>query len=271
MIDDNTNEATIEDQTDAGDAEGVEDQLQPEDSEQLDQSDQSFQVPAKFADKSRVEILQSYAELEKANGKVSSELGQLRKEKEERDAGLQNQSVDPFQFETPIPQPLPQAQTPQDPFEGFEEEYESNPAKAMKSLHQRQQSQTDDAQIRQQVEARAFQATQYMNQLSTDSDFQRRIPQMRQATMEYYQIIRPEFLNSPQALKLLNEVSQGRDRGFYEKQAVTSSQKEKKQNLREKRSAKAETSHSEGDSGTVDIRKLSTAEMEKHFGFTEDE
>ena len=87
---------------------------------------------------------------------------------------------------------------------------------------------------------------------------------MQQLAQQYSHIIKPEYLNSADAIKVLDLMSRGSDIDYYTKAAAADVQKHRASVVDEKRRAQSESSNSEGDAG-VDLGKMSNEEYLKHM------
>jgi len=231
-------------------------------------SDELNSIPQKFVGKSAAEILQAYQALEKESGRLRSELGSTRKEREDlerRYREIEKQRLQPMPTQAPPPQHNPQPDL--DPFSALESKFDEDPKMAIKEALRRQQEIFQRTTQEQSIQQRAYEAQQYYwQQKQANQDFARRETLMQQAVQQYGDLIRPEMLNSVKTLQLLDALSRGMDIPYYERQAVERAKKDGLSSREEKRRAQSESSFSDGDR-TVDIDKLSTAEIEKLYGF----
>ncbi len=92
---------------------------------------------------------------------------------------------------------------------------------------------------------------------------------MQNLVGEYADLIRPDMLNSVKALKLLDIASKGADVSYYEKRASERSKKDGLSARQEKRAAASESANSEGEQ-SVSFKDLTTAEMAKLLGRSDD-
>lgn len=250
-----------------------EDQRQTPESSTSDQSVQTGDViPQKFVGKSALDIVKAYQELEKRAGKMANELGTTRKEHEElqskyRDA--ERQSAQYRQIPTQAPHQDQSVVQKEDPYASFDTQFDDDPKGATKQLAASIQKQIAQQNQQAAMQERLRQASEfYQEQRKSNPDYVRREDQMRALASELGQIIRPEYLNSVEALRMLDLVSRGKDVDYYAKQAVDKAKKDGLSSREEKMRAQSESSNSEGET-KVKFDNLSLSEMEAMLGFAD--
>ena len=225
-------------------------------------------IPKKFLESSKYDVIQSYQELEKDRGRLASELGELRKSQEEMAEKYKQLETERFQAQQ-VQQPLPvQQETPQqeiDPLSVFDSKFDEDPKAAIREAVLRQQ-QLLESQIQQQrANIEASKASEfYFSQKESNPDFARREPVMQQLAQQYSHIIKPEFLNSADAIKVLDLMSRGADLDYYKKAAVEDTKKHRASQVEEKRRAQSESSNSQGDQ-IVTPKDMSHEEAMKYY------
>lgn len=239
---------------------------------QSEQVEEASLIPDKFIGKSAADIATAYKEVEQDRGRMSSELGSIRKEKEDLEEKYRQLERQSMQYQaTPVqtpPQVPVQAQT--DPLAAFESKWEEDPKAAIREAFRQQQETLQASTQIQSQQQRAAEANEYYyTQQRQDTDYARRIPKMQHIAAEFQHIIRPEYLNSIKALKAIDLMSRGSDMSYYEQQAVSKAQKDGLSVLQEKRHAQSESS---GPSGKPDraFATLSTEEMEAYLEQSDD-
>lgn len=230
-------------------------------------------IPQKFVGKSPMEIIQAYKELEKERGRLASELGSTRKDKEELETRYkqvesaytthQNQVQAPRQVQI-------QAEEEVDPVSVFEAKFEEDPRNAIKdALKQINSSVSNKLKKQTLVQAQAEASAYYNSQKQTNPDYARREPIMQQLALEMQDIIRPEALTSVKALKALDLMSRGVDIDYYTKQAAERAQKDGLSVRSEKQRAQSESASSQGDK-QVSFAELTLDDMRKALGRSDD-
>ncbi|NBU33878.1 hypothetical protein EBZ38_03245 [bacterium] len=230
-------------------------------------------IPQKFVGKSPMEIIQAYRELEKDRGRLASELGSTRKEREtleEQYKALERERIAQMQMPTQRPPRAVQLEEEVDPVSVFESKFEEDPKEAIKlalkglnnSVSNRMKQQS-----LQQIQAEG--ADYYWRQKKENPDYSRREPLMQQLAAELQDVVRPEFLNSAKVLKALDLMSRGMDVDYYSKQAVERAQKGGLSVRSEKQRAQSESAVSQGDT-SVPFEKLSLDEMRRALGRSDD-
>ncbi len=227
------------------------------------------EIPEKFVGKSSMELIQAYTELEKDTGRLRTELGTTRKEREAFEEKWRLAERSSMQQASPIQTPPQQAFQPtqeQDPLSAFDTKFDEDPKAAIKEAIQAQRQMAEQQNVAQVMQQRAFDANEWYNtQRKDNSDYARREPQMQRAYQQYGYLIKPEHLNSVHALQILDLVSKGMDIDYYTKQAVTKSQTDGLSVDEEKRRSQSETSNSDGES-TKNLNDLSIEELEQLYG-----
>ncbi|NBW12345.1 MAG: hypothetical protein EBR82_30370 [Caulobacteraceae bacterium] len=240
---------------------------------QLDTVEEANSIPQKFVGKSPMEIIQAYRELEKERGRLASELGSTRKEREsleEQYRNLERERIAQMQMPTQRPPRVVQMEEEMDPVSVFESKFEEDPKEAikqaLKGLNQSVSSKLKQQSI-QQIQAEG--AEYYWKQKKDNPDYSRREPLMQQLASELQDVVRPEFLNSAKVLKALDLMSRGMDVDYYSKQAVERVQKDGLSVRSEKQRAQSESAVSQGDT-SVAFEKLSLDEMRRALGRSDD-
>lgn len=237
---------------------------------QSEQSDET--LPDKFAGKSAADIAKAYRELEQERGRLASELGNTRKEREEMEGRFRSleQSVARYNsMPTQVPPPA-QSVPDEDPFKTFDEVFDEDPKKAIREVLSQQSQELQKRNQVQSMQQRAAEAQEfYWKAKKENPDYARREPAMQQLAQEFQDVIRPEFLNSKRVLEALDLMSRGRDVDFYVKQGVATSQKNSSSVRQEKLRSQSESGTSDG-SQNVDFNKMSAAEMAKFLARSED-
>jgi hypothetical protein len=243
------------------------------------QTEDSNLVPEKFLEKSKIDVIQAYTELEKDRGRLASELGNLRKEREELEEKYRQIEVQRMQ----VPQPTPQTTVPQqvqtqqevDPLSVLRNKFSDDPQSAIEEAIKAQTDMIQSQVQMQRLQDQSSRANEYLyGQAQENPDFARRVPQMQQLAQQYVHMVKPEFQNSIEMIKILDLASRGADIDYYKKTALTEAQKHGASMLEEKRKAQSVSSHSEGDSN-VNLNNLSNDEyldaMRKLYGYAEKE
>jgi len=247
-----------------------------EDSSTQDQSvptEEENLVPEKFVGKSAYEIAEAYKDVEKDRGRLASELGTLRKEREELEEKyrqVERQSMQYQQMPTQNPPQQVQSEQDMDPLNVFESRFDEDPKAAIAEAFKAQREFVSRQTQEQSIQQRAAQAQDfYFTQKRDNSDYARREAAMKELVSEYQDIIRPEYLNSVKTLKALDLMSKGRDLSYYEKQAISRAQEDGLSKLEEKRRAQSISTNSDGD-GQIRAEDLTLEEMEKLYGFSDE-
>ena len=230
-------------------------------------------IPEKFVGKSPLEIIHAYRELEKERGRLASELGSTRKEREsleEQYRSLERERMAHAQMPTQRPPKVVQMEEELDPVSVFESKFEEDPKEAiklaLKGLNQSVSSKLKQQSI-QQIQAEG--ADYYWKQKKENPDYSRREPLMQQLAAELQDVVKPEYLNSAKVLRALDLMSRGADIDYYSKQAVERVQKDGLSVRSEKQRAQSESSFSQGDK-SVPFEKLSLDEMRRVLGRSDD-
>jgi len=230
-------------------------------------------IPQKFVGKSPMEIIQAYRELERERGRLASELGSTRKEREsleEQYKTLERERISQMQMPTQRPPKVVQMEEEVDPVSVFESKFEEDPKEAikqaLKGLNNSVSSKLKQ-QSMQQIQAEG--AEYYWKQKKENPDYSRREPLMQQLASELQDVVRPEFLNSAKVLRALDLMSRGMDVDYYSKQAVERVQKDGLSVRSEKQRAQSESAVSQGDT-SVAFDKLSLDEMRRALGRSDD-
>lgn len=231
-------------------------------------------IPEKFVGKSPMEIIQAYRSLEKERGRLASELGSTRKEREsleEQYRKLERERMAEMQMPTQRPPKVVQLQEEEvDPVSVFESKFEEDPKEAIKqALRGLNQSVSSKLQKQTMQQIQADGADYYWKQKKENPDYSRREPLMQQLASELQDVIKPEYLNSVKVLKALDMMSRGADVDYYAKQAVERVQKEGLSVRSEKQRAQSESAFSQGEK-VVAFEKLSLDEMRRALGRSDD-
>lgn len=241
-------------------------QVDPSNNDQLGESDT---IPKKFVGKSYDEIAESYSEVEKHAGRLSSELGQERKRAEDLEDRLK--TLEARLNSQPIQQPqAPQhvAQPQQDPYDTFEELWEEDPKVAMKQMLKRQEEMTHQHYQALQQQRNVESANEYyVRQKAENPDYARREKNMQQLLMQYKDAF--SDVNSRQVYELLDLASQGADRKYYEETALKRAKQHKQTVVDQKKQAYTESPYSEGEEA-INIDDIPLDELRKMLPKSDD-
>jgi hypothetical protein len=226
-------------------------------------------IPQKFVGKSPLEIIQAYRELERERGRLASELGSTRKEKETVEEQFRQAERERIAYAQAATQRQPktvQMEEEQDPIAVFDSKFDEDPRTAVKmalnAVSNRIQQQSREQS---RMEAEGY----YRKQKQENPDYARREPMMQQLAIEMQDIIRPEALSSVKALRALDLMSRGMDLDYYTKQAAERAQQGGLSVRSEKQRAQSESAVSKTDA-SVPFDKLSLDEMRKALGRSDD-
>ena len=208
---------------------------------------------SKFEGQDRDKILESYTHLQKDHGRLGSEVGQLRKEKEALEERLKTLQGQPF---TPVappqhttPQPMP-AEDPAADLEKLKERWEEGDQfGAMVSLIQRQQASQKQERMEEVIATRNKEAAEYVNTKSQDPDFVRRLQVMQNLAHTLNPLVKPEYAGSREVMQVLDLISKGLDVDHYVKAGLEKAQQAKSSINQEKRNAGASERPSVGGAG----------------------
>lgn len=227
-------------------------------------------IPEKFLNSSKADIIKAYQELEKERGRLASEVGTLRKAREEYEEKLRQlqEKASQFSFQQPqqsLQQPQAQSEPSVDPFSVLEQKFEEDPKEAVKEALKKQQElltqYTQNLTAQQQAQ---LAADWYWRQKKENPDYARREPIMAQLAQQFSDIIKPEAANSIKVLQALDLMSKGMDIDYYAKQAIERERSKLSSSKEEKRRAKSESSSGSGSSNdAIDLLKLSDEEFVK--------
>jgi len=230
-------------------------------------------IPQKFVGKSPMEIIQAYRELEKERGRLASELGSTRKEREsleEQYRSLEKSRMTEMQMPTQRPAKVVEIEQEVDPVSVFESKFEEDPKEAIKlALKELNQSVSTKLKKQSIQQIQSEGADYYWKQKKDNPDYSRREPLMQQLAAELQDVIKPEYLNSVKMLKALDLMSRGADVDYYSKQAVERVQKDGLSVRSEKQRAQSESAVSNGDT-SVAFDKLSLDDMRRALGQADD-
>lgn len=257
----------------AASEEGVESTQQtlPSSDEGQSVSAEDLGIPKKFVGKSSTDIIQAYTALEKDRGRLASEVGSVRKEREELEAKyreLEKQAMRYQPMPTQVPPQTQAAHVPQeqDPLSVFDSKFDEDPKAAIKEAMRHQYAALNRQTQEQSLQQRAYEAQEwYWKQKRENPDYARREQLMQQAVQQYSSIIRPEYLNSVQVLQALDMISRGMDIDYYRKNAAAEAAKNGSSIRQEKLRAQSESASSEGEQ-KMNFRDLSLKDMEKLLG-----
>lgn len=230
-------------------------------------------IPQKFVGKSSMDIIQAYKELEKERGRLASELGTTRKDKEELETRYKQvesaYAVQQYQSQAPKQVQI-QAEEETDPVSVFEAKFEDDPREAIKAALKEIDSSVSKKLTKQSLAQAQAEALEYYNtQKRTNPDYARREPIMQQLASELSDIVKPEHLNSVRVLKALDLMSRGANIDHYMSEAAARAQKDGLSVRSEKQRAQSESSNSQGDK-SVKFAELSLEEMRKALGRSDD-
>jgi len=230
-------------------------------------------IPQKFVGKSPMEIIQAYKELERDRGRLASELGSARKDKEELEtrykqvesayATHQNQVQAPRQVQI-------QAEEEVDPVSVFEAKFEEDPRVAIREALKELNNSVSNKLKKQTLAQMQAEAVEYYNtQKRNNPDYARREPIMQQLAAELSDIVKPEHVNSVRVLKALDLMSKGLNIDHYTSEAAARAQKDGLSVRSEKQRAQSESASSQGDK-QVSFAELSLDDMRKALGRSDD-
>jgi hypothetical protein len=186
-------------------------------------------IPEKFHNKTQAEIIKSYLELEKHAGKISSERAQEKKAAEEAknraeqlERQLQQASFSSQQTQSnqrPVSEP-------QDPFKSFDEEFESDPKKAIRSglERARDEARLESARAREAL-LQQDQASYYERLKKENQEFQELEPEMTRLAQQFGGYLKPEALRSRQVIDLMFNLARGQNVEKIVKRAVETTKK----------------------------------------------
>ena len=230
-------------------------------------------IPQKFVGKSPIEIIQAYKELERDRGRLASELGSARKDKEELETRYKQveSAYTTHQSQVQAPRQVQiQAEEEVDPVSVFEAKFEEDPRVAIREALKELNNSVSTKLKKQTLAQMQAEASEFYNaQKRNNPDYARREPIMQQLALEMQDIIRPEALTSVKALKALDLMSRGADIDYYTKQAAERAQKDGLSVRSEKQRAQSESSTSQGDK-QINFADLSLEEMRKAVGRSDD-
>lgn len=236
---------------------------------QSDAVEEANVIPEKFVGKSPLEIIQAYRELEKDRGRLASELGSTRKEREsleEQYRSLERERIAQSQMPTQRPPKVVELQEEVDPLANFETLFDEDPKaaikEALKGLNTSVSSKIKQ-QTLQQIQAEG--SEYYWKQKKDNPDYSRREPLMQQLASELQDIVKPEYLNSAKVLQALDLMSRGYDLDYYVRQAAERVQKDSLSVRSEKQRAQSESAVSKGNKA-VSFQDLSLDEMRRVLG-----
>lgn len=260
MNDDNR---TIEEQHASTQENQEQSQPSPEITDPQEQLDQA--IPEKFLNKSPLEIIQAYNNLEKHNSKVSSERAQEKKAREDLEsrykdleARVNSMQTQPSQHDDKAPEV--------DPFAEYDEQFDANPREAIKSLIGKTKAQMDQERRLLRMEGEQRLASEYYNTQKRDNpEYAKLEPVMLSLAQEYGDLVSPDQVNSVKALKLLHLAAKGARLDDYVAEAASKAKKETSTIRDEKRQAHSESPSSQG-SKKVDFKDLPVDQMEKILG-----
>ena len=228
--------------------------------------DSDSTIPEKFIGKTAEEVISTYSNLEKDHGRISSELGEERKRREELQIRMDELRTQYNSQPIAPQQPMAQAPIEQDLDKLFNEEFDEDPKQAILNRQIRHEKKlATDVLLREQALAAKELNSYYHQQVSDNPDFKRREPLMRQLAEKFSGILDQTKINSKETLEFLNLASQGVDIKHYEELAIKTSKQSVKSVLDEKRAAGSVSSSTEGND-TRAFESLSLEEMEKEIG-----
>lgn len=220
-------------------------------------------IPEKFVGKTAYEIAQAYKELERERGRLASELGSARTERESLENRFKSleAAVSRYNAQPNQSAPAVQREAEKDPLSSFDEQFDEDPKKAIKEVVKYTRDSVTKELQEQSWNERAKEASEYFqSRKQQDKDYARREPTMQELANQFSDVIRPEFLNSKKVMEALDLMSKGRDVDYYTKQAVASVKQNGSAIREEKRRAQSESATSEGEQ-LKDFSKLSSKEM----------
>jgi hypothetical protein len=240
-------------------------EAQPEESLSAGESE----IPEKFRGKSAVDVIDSYLELEKHLGQISSQRAQEQKEKEELERRMAELERT-YQSTPTQQQPQVTEQRVEDPLSSFDERFEEDPKGAIKTFFKQQQEHLEQQSKKSLMQQRADAAREYYNKRAVeDQDYARREKAMLDIAKQYNHIIKSDYAQSKELLQLLDLASKGNDLKYYQEAAIERAKKDGLSVRDEKRRAQSESSNSQGDQ-RVKFSQLSMEEMEEALGYSDE-
>jgi len=236
---------------------------------QTEAVEEANSIPQKFVGKSSMEIIQAYRELEKDRGRLASELGSARKERETLEEQYRQAERERIAYAQAANQRQPrtvQIEEAQDPVAVFDSKFDEDPRNAVKmALNAVSSQMKQQSRAQSQAEAEGY----YRRQKQDNPDYSRREPIMQRLAAELTDVVKPEYQNSLKVLAALDLMSKGADIDYYTKQAVERGQKDGLSVRSEKQRAQSESATSKTDS-SVSFKNLSLDEMRKVLGRSDD-
>lgn len=223
-------------------------------------------IPEKFLNKSPLEIIQAYNNLEKHNSKVASERAQEKKAREDLESKYKDLEARVNTMQTQPSQQQEEQSTEPDPFDEYEQQFDQNPKEAIKSLIGKTKAQLVAERRLMRMELDQRQASEYYNTQKRDNpEYAKLEPTMLSLAQEYGDLVSEDKVNSVKALKLLHLAAKGAKLEEYVSEASSKAKKETSTIRDEKRQAFSESPSSQGDA-KVAFNDLSVEQMEKVLG-----
>ena len=242
----------------------VERDAQPSLGEEFSSQPEQLEIPEKYVGKSALDMIKINTDQEKYLSQVSSERSQLEKEKEELAARLQQLESERQQQFQSQPQQVPQGQQESDPYSWLDKELDENPKGAIRKLAEQQREEAKREALNAELQSRYADAQSYYYEQKKDNqDFAELEKDMQGMAQKFSPIIKPEFLNSRQAIEALYLLARGNNVDRYKQSAIESAKKAGNLARDEKRSAFSESSQPSKSGNSVPWDKLSVEEMEK--------
>ncbi len=236
-------------------AEEVQEAPAPEKEQQEASASENNDLPEKFKGKSAAEIYQSYAELEKQLGKISSQRSHAEQEAESVKQRL-------AEIEARLQAPAQQAQAT-DPLESLDEELAIEPAKALRRVVDTVDQKVSSAIGRISAESQARETAAYVQRRAQENpDFAELLPEMQSIAKELIPKMGDRFTNTPETVDYLYTLARGKNVDRYVKAATEKAMKSGEGIKEEKRRAFSESgSTGASQDGNVSFEDLSLDQM----------
>ena len=235
--------------------------IEQQPSQEASSSEVNSQIPEKFLNASKMDILQAYKELEKERGRLANEVGELRKIKEDYDSRIAQLEASLSQVDLSKEQ-QPMAASPEvDPVEVIRSKFDEDPASAIaEALKLQEQKLLQQTQALTAEQQKALSLEWVEKKRKEDPDFSRREKKMLEIAQAFKDVFNPAAKNSIQFLRLIDLASKGADLDYYQQQALASAEAKKQ----EKQQAFSESSSRGSLAGEeIDLSKLSHEEYIK--------
>ena len=238
---------------------------QAEENSESTTGDGQSEIPEKWKGKSIQDVIRAHEEAEKRMHEVATERSLLKRDAEEKAQRL-------YELQNAVYQQnlARQSQSEADPLANIEEEVSTDPVKAIQKVVSYVKDSSRKSSEEAQRMAREIQAREYYERSKKDNqDFAKREPEMAELAKRYQHLLRPDMLNSKEAIEVLDLMSRGSKVSDYVKEAEERVRKERESIKQEKRQAFSESSNSQvegsDESSVNDFSKMSLEEQEKEL------